>query len=141
MDEILKKIDQIKSRTGVNYATAKDALDKCGGDVLDAIIYLENQYDPSERKASGQKHELWHGLQEIVQKGRETKIRVLKDGKQVAEVPAAAGVLGLVGALAVPGLAVIGAVGSVAALMNKYSLEIKNEENMSQQDEENDVDI
>jgi hypothetical protein len=103
MDEILKKIDQIKSRTGVNYATAKDALDKCGGDVLDAIIYLENQYDPSERKASGQKHELWHGLQEIVQKGRETKIRVLKDGKQVAEVPAAAGVLGLVGALAVPG--------------------------------------
>ena len=55
-------------------------------------------------------------------------------------MPAAAGVLGLVGALAVPGLAVIGAVGSVAALMNKYSLEIKNEENMSQQDR-NDVDI
>jgi len=114
---------------------AKDTLEKFGGDVLDAIIYLENHYQASgSKEPMDEGKDLWASLQEIVHKGRETKIRVLRDGKQVAEVPAAAGVLGLVGVLAVPGLAAIGAVGSVTALMNKYSLEIKKEENLSVQD-------
>ncbi|MGI6684118.1 MAG: DUF4342 domain-containing protein [Bacillota bacterium] len=141
MDEMLKKIDQIKHRTGVSYRAAKDALEKCRGDVLNAIIYLENQDDIPNEYAKGQENNLWHGFQEVVQKGRETKIRVLKDGKQVAEVPAAAGVLGLVGALAIPGLAAVGALGSVAALMNKYSLEVKKDQNFIMQEDENDVDI
>lgn len=144
MDETLKKIDQIKGRTGVNYSVAKEALEKCGGDVLDAIIYLENQAYSSDKRTKEHGKDLWHGFQEVVQKGKETKIRVLKEGKQVAEVPAAAGVLGLVGAFAIPGLAALGAVGSVAALMNKYSLEIKKDDDLvhcqDKEDKENDVD-
>ncbi len=37
----LKKVDQVKQRTGVSYKAAKDALLAVGGDVLEAIIYLE----------------------------------------------------------------------------------------------------
>ncbi|MEL7564932.1 MAG: DUF4342 domain-containing protein [Dehalobacterium sp.] len=141
MDETLKKIDQIRNRTGVSYSTAKEALEKCGGDVLDAIIYLENQDNSSERRTMEHGKDFWHGFQEVVQKGKDTKIRVMKEGKQVAEVPAAAGVLGLVGAFAIPGLAAIGAVGSVAALLNKYSLEIKKEDDLAgYKDSENDID-
>lgn len=141
MDDTLKKIDQIRNRTDVSYAVAKEALDKCGGNVLDAIIYLENRQSSVERQAMEQGKNLWHGLQEVVQKGKETKIRVLKEGKQVAEVPAAAGVIGLVGALAIPGFAALGAVGSVAALMNKYSLEVKREDDLdTSKDNQNDID-
>lgn len=131
MDDLLKKIDQIKNRTGVSYGTAKDALDKCGGDVLDAIIFLENQHHAPEKQAMEHGKELWHGLQEVIQKGKDTKIRVLKEGKKVAEVPAAVGVLGIVGAFASPGLAALGAVGSVAALLNKYSLEVRKDEDLT----------
>lgn len=141
MDDVLKKIDQIKNRTGVSYGAAKEALDKCGGDVLDAIILLENQHHAPERPAMEHGKEIWHGLQEVVQTSKDTKIRVMKEGKQVAEVPAAVGVLGIVGALANPGLAAIGAVGSVAALLNKYSLEVKKDNNeASYNARENDID-
>jgi hypothetical protein len=81
-------------------------------------------------------------VKEVVEKTKGAKIRVMKDGNPVAEVPAAAGLLGLVGALAIPGVAVVGALGSVAALMNKYSLEVKRtsyEEGLSPS-RENDID-
>lgn len=131
MDEILKKIDQIKNRTGVSYGTAKEALDKCGGDVLEAIIFLENQHHTSGKQTMDHGKEIWHGLQEVVQKGKDTKIRVMKDGKKVAEVPATVGVLGIVGTFASPGLAALGAVGSVAALLNKYSLEVRKDDDLT----------
>ncbi|ATW27329.1 DUF4342 domain-containing protein [Candidatus Formimonas warabiya] len=141
MDDTLKKIDQIKDRTGVSYGMAKEALEKSEGSVIDAIIYLEKQANSPEKKAMEQGKDLWHGLQGAIEKGKDAKIRVLKEGKPVAEVPAAAGVLGLVGALAIPGVAVVGAVGSVVALMNKYSLEVKRNDDPDQDpDRENDVD-
>ena len=37
----LEKIDQVVDRTGVTYEQARDALNACEGDVIDAIIYLE----------------------------------------------------------------------------------------------------
>ena len=37
----LEKIDQIVERTGVSYAQAKEALEKAEGDVVEAIIYIE----------------------------------------------------------------------------------------------------
>lgn len=141
MDEILKKIDQIKDRTGVSYASAKEALEKSGGSVVDAIIYLEDQLHSPERRAMEQGKNLWHGFQEVVQKTKDTKIRVLKEGKPVTEVSAAVGVIGLVGALAIPGVAALGAVGSVAALMNKYSLEVKKDDDATERHHhENDID-
>jgi len=123
LDEILKKIDEIKSRMNVTYHEAKEALEKNQGDVLAAIVYLERHESAGRTMEQGKN--ILHGLQGILGKSKETKIQVLKEGRPVAEVPAAAGVLGLVGALAIPGAAVVGVLGSVAAMMNKYSLTIQ----------------
>lgn len=127
MDELLKKIDEIRDRINVSYSEAKEALEKNGGSVVDAIISLEKRDFPKENieKAKNAWQDMKHEVKGVVEKTKTSKIRVMKDGEQVAEVPAAAGVLGLLGALAVPGLAAIGAIGSVAALMNKYSLEVE----------------
>lgn len=41
--ELLEKVEKIREKTGVSYEEAKQALEACGGDVLDALVYLENQ--------------------------------------------------------------------------------------------------
>ncbi|MCR6544038.1 DUF4342 domain-containing protein [Dehalobacterium formicoaceticum] len=129
MDDILRKIDLIIDRTGVSYASAKEALEQSGGSVIDAIIYLENKLHTTAGS--------YHQLKGILKKAKETKIRVLKEGEQVAEVPMTAGILGLVGTIALPGLAAIGAIGSAAALLSNYSLEVKKSDTMDDQQEEN----
>jgi len=42
MTNTLNQIDQIIERTKVSYAEAKEALDACNGDVLEAIIKIES---------------------------------------------------------------------------------------------------
>jgi len=39
----LEKVEKLRERANVTFAEAKAALDNCGGDILDALIYLENQ--------------------------------------------------------------------------------------------------
>ena len=43
MSITLEKVDQVIERTGVSYAEAKEALELSNEDVVDAIIYIENQ--------------------------------------------------------------------------------------------------
>ena len=37
----LEKVDMVRERTGVSYEKAKEALEVCEGDVLEALIYIE----------------------------------------------------------------------------------------------------
>lgn len=41
--EKLNKVETVREKTGVSYEDAKDALEKCDYDMLDAIVYLEQQ--------------------------------------------------------------------------------------------------
>lgn len=144
---MLRKIDEVRDRINVSYSTAKDALEKNRGSVVDAIVYLETRERAPEEGTGVYGRNVWDDVRgevkEVVEKTKGAKIRVMKDGNPVAEVPAAAGLLGLVGALTIPGGAVVGALGSVAALMNKYSLEVRRtstQEGVSPSSEK-DVDI
>jgi hypothetical protein len=39
----LEKAEKLREKANVSFAEAKDALEHSGGDILDALIYLENQ--------------------------------------------------------------------------------------------------
>ena len=39
----LELIDELRKRANVSYEDAKDALEKCNGDIVEALIYLEKQ--------------------------------------------------------------------------------------------------
>jgi len=39
----LEKVEKLREKANVTFAEAKAALDNSGGDILDALIYLENQ--------------------------------------------------------------------------------------------------
>jgi hypothetical protein len=39
----LEQAEKLRERANVTFEEAKDALERCGGDMLDAVIYLEKQ--------------------------------------------------------------------------------------------------
>ena len=50
--EMLEKVELVREKTGVSYQDAKEALEACNYDVLDAIIWLENSGKAATKTAS-----------------------------------------------------------------------------------------
>ena len=49
----LEKVEKLREKANVSFAEAKDALDNSGGDILDALIYLENNGKVTEPAGGG----------------------------------------------------------------------------------------
>ena len=123
MDE-LKKIDTIRERMGISYQQAREALNQAGGDVVEALILLEKQQKKWDDKIEDKGKQIADYIREIIKKGNVTKVRLKKGDNVVFEVSATVGALGVGGAILIPPLALLGVVGTVAALVNNYSLEV-----------------
>ena len=113
--ELLEKVEKIREKTGVSYEEAKAALEACGEDVLDALVYLENQgkikkpdvsvytteTEPSEEvkeaarqyeKASSetfgdQVKKFMNWLGSLIKKGCENFFIVSKKGEEIITMP------------------------------------------------------
>lgn len=127
MDE-LEKVDLIRKRMGVSYREAREALEAAGGDVVQALVHLEESGDKFGEKLQEAGHEIAGQLKGILHKGRVARIKVKQGDKTVFEVPASLGAVGLLGVLASSQLAVLGAIGSIAAMSRNYSLEFEKAE-------------
>ncbi len=108
----LEKIDAIRERVGVGYREARDALEQCDGDLLEALILLEE----SERErlwaeriqVSG--NELVERVRELIREGNVRRVKIRHDGKTLLEFPVTVGALG---ALLLPTLAALGAIAAM----------------------------
>ncbi len=125
MSITLEKIDLIRERLDVSIREAKEALEATGGDVVEALVRLENQGRPWEETLQTKGHQIMTQLKGLFQKGNVTKVRLKRDGETVYEFPATVGALGLLGVLASTELAILTGVGTVAAMLNRYSLELE----------------
>ena len=97
MEISLEKIELVKDRTGVSYKEAKEALLKADGNVLDAIIMIEDEIDITpQSKAEDGAFRVIESVKEIVKKGNASKIIVKKDGNVVLNIPVNVGILGLI---------------------------------------------
>lgn len=114
METILKDLDAVTRRTGVSYGEAYEALMKNDKDVIRTIIAIEKEQRPKN----------YFGISQMVEKTKESKIKIMKDNEKLGEIPAAAGILGMAATCLLPRFAVIGAVGSIAALLNDVNLEL-----------------
>ncbi|BCV20581.1 hypothetical protein hamaS1_06500 [Moorella sp. Hama-1] len=122
----LEKIDQLRQRLGLSYREAKEALDRSGGDLLAALIqYEEGVREETQSTLGNWGTKLMERLRDILHQGNVTRIKVKKDGKTVAEIPATAGALGILGVLASSELAVLAGLSTVAALFNRYTMEVE----------------
>lgn len=129
MSEItLEKIDIIKERTGATYGEAKDALEACEGNVVDALIYIEKNQKSNKENLYTTKDEFVAFIKQLINKGNITRIKIKKDEKVIVDVPVNAGVA--TGALALiwpPLFALIG-IGTLAAVATDFTIEITKED-------------
>ena len=131
MDITLEKVDQVRERTGASYKNAKKALEECNGDVLEAIIYLEDKSIEADCSSDGEFNdnaqkietieELKVWLKDLINKGNVTRIKVSKDGKKLVDVPVNAGIAAGVIAIVIPPIL---AFVVVAAVVTQVTIEI-----------------
>ena len=127
MDEnLLGKIDEIRSRLNVSYLEARQALEEKNGDLLEAIILLEGKgvSRPQKQKETiVEEFEVFGGelverVKELVRQGNLTKVRILHKGKLILEVPITAGAI----LLLAPQLAIVA---GAALLFDLVTLQVE----------------
>ena len=85
MNVKLELIDELRKRANVNYEDAKNALEKCNGDIVEALIYLEKQNKTKGEDLAGK--EFADGVKKAIDKGNKTKLLIKKDNHVVAALP------------------------------------------------------
>ena len=76
MSEItLEKIDLVRERTGASYGDAKEALDACNDDILEALVYLE------KNKTESSKTGFFDKVSALLKKGSNTRLMMHKQDK------------------------------------------------------------
>lgn len=119
MEINLEKIDLVRDRTGVSYKEAKEALEATQGNVVDAIIHIEQKQSTKwTENISGVGNDVIDRLKEIIKKGNVTKILLKRDGEVIMNIPVTAGA---VGAVLSPPIAMVGV---FAAIATKCKIEI-----------------
>lgn len=110
----LEKLDAIKSRLGVSYDEARQALADADGDVVQALVNLER--GKGDLLSVG--IEMLDDVQRLVESGTVNKLRLKFAGRTIAEYPVA-----LTAAAAV-------IVGVAALIISKASIEVDQEERL-----------
>lgn len=131
MDITLEKIDIVRDRTGVSYKQAKEALEAANGNVVDALIDIEEAGNKNFSESmsgwtenitetiSVKGTEAMDKIKSLVQSGNVSRIRVKKDDYVIMDMPVTAGAIG---AVIMPQIA---AVGTVVALLTKCTIEVE----------------
>lgn len=90
----IEMVDEVRNRTDADYKLAKEALEICDGDVLEAVIYIESLKSSGEKQRNefiNRGTDLIEKLRELVSKGVITRILVMKNEQQVMNIPVLAG--------------------------------------------------
>ena len=79
----LELIEKLKEKVNISYADAKEALEKCNGDLVEALIYVEKENKikavPEEKKSSG----FWDTVKRWVKRGNDTRLVISKNAETV----------------------------------------------------------
>ncbi len=94
MEVSLEKIELVKDRTGVSYKEAKEALEKLNGNVVDAIIDIEENMNEVPKSPLSEKGmSIIDSLKALVRKGNVSKIVLRKDGEIILNLPVNVGII------------------------------------------------
>ena len=130
----LEKLDILRERADLSYQEAKELLELCDGDVVQALIELEHR--PKKESStetffnsfSGKPNEILEKIKGIMEEGKVTRIRVSHEGKVLTEIPVAVGALGSV---FLPQLTILA---GILAMFRKCTIELVKKEDEYDED-------
>ncbi|WP_297437593.1 DUF4342 domain-containing protein [uncultured Clostridium sp.] len=144
MDKItLEKVDKVIERTSVTYKEAKEALENADGDILDAIILIEEKnnseileenlkVDEKKLKKEESVEEFKGFIMSLVNKGTISRIKIKKEDNTLLDLPVNAGIAASVIAITLPpilagvAIAIVGAKLTVEVTKLDGTVEILN---------------
>lgn len=116
----LEQIDALRERANVSYEDAKEALEKCNYDIVEALVYLEKQNKINPQKIKKNDCSSFkQTIKDLIKKGNETKLVITKKENTVLNIPVNVAVIGTV---IVPPLAVAGV---AAALLTNHKIKFE----------------
>lgn len=138
----LEQVDKVRERCNVSYAEVKEALVNSDGDVLEAIIYLEQKQKNDNNTfnnddSSGNENnwdsafnsmsvdEIKNMIKGLVEKGNVTRIKIKKNDEEILDIPVNAGIAASVIAITIPPIL---AAALIAAIATQVTIEITRED-------------
>lgn len=118
-DITLEKIDILRQRAGVTYKKAYETLQETGGDVVRALIKLEEEPLGWTERLQVSGTELATRLKELVREGNVNRIIVRRGEKELLDIPVT---VGAVSAVLMPYLV---AIGMIAAVATRCTVEVE----------------
>ncbi|RKD29016.1 DUF4342 domain-containing protein [Thermohalobacter berrensis] len=115
----LEQIDLIRERAKVSYNEAKEALEKCNNDVVEALVYLENKNKIKDKKEDRKK--FFNKVKKVIDKGNKMKFTIKKEGKNIIKLPLTIAIL--ITIFATPFVIA----GLIIALLTKHSISFEKE--------------
>lgn len=122
MEVSLEKIDTVVARTSATFKEAKEALVEADGDVVEAIIIIEEGRKSWTDNISNKGEQMIEKIKEILRKGNVTKITIKKDGETIMNIPVTAAALGSI--ISAP----LTLIGLGSAVITKCTIEIEKED-------------
>lgn len=120
----LEKVDLVRRRTGVSYRKAAEALDAHDGDVVKALVAIEEEREAESLGAWRERmrvrgRDLVRTVKRLVHEGNVRRIVIRQRGRTVLAIPVT---VGAVGAVLAPYLALLG---GVAALASNATIDVE----------------
>jgi hypothetical protein len=81
MSNTLNQIDELRKRASVSYTDAKEALESCNGDMLEALVYLEKN-----KKTQSSKLGFFDKIGALIKKGNHTRWIMHKQDKTIFNI-------------------------------------------------------
>ncbi|MGL5615408.1 MAG: DUF4342 domain-containing protein [Sarcina sp.] len=122
----LEKVDLVIERTAATYKEAKEALEKAEGNVLEAIILIEDNqraemesYEREKESCKNSKEcetaeDMKKWITDLVKKGNVSRVKIKKDGKVLTDIPVNAGIAAGAIAILLPPVFAVAVVATVA---------------------------
>lgn len=92
----LEQIDLIMQRANVSYAEAKEALEQCGGDPVEALLLLEKAEKIKSHSTTKQGHKDPEKVKDFFHKLNTTSFILRKDDQIYIDVPLTAAIVAFV---------------------------------------------
>lgn len=89
----IEQIDLLRKRANVGYKEAKEALEKCNGDIVEALAYLEEQNKIKPERECLKDSTFIKKIKNLISKANKIKLVVSKDDKTILNLPSTLAVL------------------------------------------------